>query len=112
MIACRAVRRLERLTLRRGGLYLPRQVCDRYFDGLETVVLLRQGDDLSILPVRHAAAGGYILKRRNLAGDRVVYAADFFRAAGLSDDVDCELETAWSSERGALIVKSAFLLVK
>ena len=32
-----------------------------------------------ILPVRHAAAGGYVLKLRNSAGDRVVHAPDFFR---------------------------------
>lgn len=100
------------IALRAGGLYLPRDVCDRYFAGLETVVLLRDGDDLKILPVRHAAAGGYILKRRNLAGDRVVYAADFFRAQGVPDDSDLELDIVWSSENGALIAKSPFVVVK
>ena len=44
-------------------------------------------DDLLILPVRHAAAGGYLLKLRNGAGDRVVNAPDFFREHGLDDEV-------------------------
>ena len=50
--------------LKRGSLYFSREVYDRYFPRLETIILLRRSDDLVILPVRHAAAGGCILALR------------------------------------------------
>ena len=70
------------MTVKRGSLYLAREVYDRYFAGLEAVILLRRDDDLLILPVRHAASGGYLLKLRNGAGDRVVERAGFLSRAG------------------------------
>lgn len=94
--------------VRRGGLYLSSTVCDRYFAGLESVILLRREHDLVVLPVRHAAAGGYLLKRRNGAGDRVVFAPDFFREHGYCDDVDCELHVGWDAGQAALVAKGAF----
>ena len=56
----------------------------RHFAGLEGVILLRRDNDILILPVRNNAAGGYLLKLRNSAGDRVVNAADFFRAQAIT----------------------------
>jgi hypothetical protein len=91
------------VTLRRGALYLARDTYDRYFSGLETVILLRSDRDLCILPVRHAAAGGYLLKVRNRAGDRVVHAPDFFRECGIDDNASLEITVEWSGERGALV---------
>ncbi len=98
------------VTLKRGGLYLGRDLHDRYFPGLETIILLRRGDDLLILPVLHAAAGGYLLKRRNGIGDRVVTAPDFFRANGIEDTVERDLPVAWSAESAGLRVIGAFHL--
>ncbi|MBI3699701.1 MAG: hypothetical protein HY242_04560 [Afipia sp.] len=98
------------VTLKSGALYMTCDVYDRYFAGLETVILLRRDNDLCILPVRHAAAGGYLLKLRNKAGDRVVHAPDFFREYGIEDAVALELSVAWSSDRGGLIAASAFRL--
>ncbi len=43
-----------------------------------------------VLPVRYAASGGYVLKIRNAAGDRVVDAGDFFRDHGLDDGAEWE----------------------
>jgi len=97
-------------TVKRGSLYLAREICDRYFAGLEAVILLRRDDDLLILPVRHAASGGYLLKLRNGAGDRVVSAPDFFREQGVEDDDELELSVAWSSEKAALCSDGAFCL--
>ena len=76
------------VSLKRGALYVSCEVYDRYFAGLEAVILLRRDRDLCILPVRHAAAGGYLLKLRNKAGDRVVHAPDFFRECGIDESVD------------------------
>lgn len=94
--------------VRRGGLYLSSATCDRYFTGLESVILLRRNDDLVIMPVRHAASGGYLLKRRNTAGDRVVFAPDFFREHGLGDETACEFFAHWDSEQAALVAKDMF----
>ncbi|MFD2055016.1 MULTISPECIES: hypothetical protein [Mesorhizobium] len=96
------------IELRRGGLYLSCEVYERFFAGLETVVLLRRKSDLVVLPVRHPAAGGYLLKRRNGVGDRVVFAPDFFREHGISDDADCKLEADWDAEQVALIASECF----
>jgi len=93
--------------LRCGSLYLSRELYDRYFAGLEAVVLLRRGRDLCILPVKHAAAGGYLLKLRNRAGDRVVHAPDFFREHGI-DEVTRELSVHWSTDQVALVAIEAF----
>jgi hypothetical protein len=92
------------ICIRGGGLYMSAVVCDRYFAGVEAVVLLRPDDDVVVLPVRHAAAGGYLLKRRNAAGDRVVFAPEFFLSHGLGDDVNGEFAAHWDDNRAALVV--------
>jgi hypothetical protein len=96
--------------LRRGSLYLARELYQRHFAGLDGVVLLRRDDDLLVLPVRHSAAGGYLLKIRNSAGDRVVHAADFFRAHGVADADHLTLPAAWEPDRAALVAAGAFAL--
>ena len=96
------------VNLKDGNLYLSRHLYDRYFAGLEAVILLRREDDLLILPVRHAAAGGYILKHRNGAGDRVVSAPDFFRHHGLEPEAGCDLPVSWSDEKAGLLSLAAF----
>ena len=101
---------MSAVMLKHGALYLTREIYDRYFAGLETVILLRRDHDLCILPVRHAAAGGYLLKLRNKAGDRVVHAPDFFREHGVDESMAVELSVVWSTERGALVAVDAFEL--
>lgn len=98
------------VTLRRGALYLSCEIYGRYFAGLEAVILLRRDRDLCILPVRHAAAGGYLLKLRNKLGDRVVHAPDFFREHGVDEDIALQLSVVWSTEHGALVAADAFEL--
>ncbi len=96
------------LTVKEGALYISSDVYSQFFAGLESVILLRREDDLYVLPVRHAGAGGYLLKIRNSVGDRVVNAPDFFREQGLSDLSSCELSAAWSDRHGALVAVNAF----
>jgi hypothetical protein len=97
------------VTVKRGSLYLDRALYDRYFPGLEAVVLLRRDNGLLILPVRHAASGGYLLKLRNGAGDRVVSAPDFFREHGVEDGVEREIPVVWNTEQAGLWSPDAFL---
>lgn len=87
----------------RGGLYMAAAVCERYFADADAVALVRRGGDLAVLPVRHAAGGGYLLKRRNKGGDRVVTAPEFFRSCGFVDDVGVALEAHWDDRTTALI---------
>ncbi|MHB0772875.1 hypothetical protein ACYCVF_32045 [Bradyrhizobium sp. 1.29L] len=94
--------------LERGALYLGPETYDRYFARLDTVILLRRDNELCILPVRHAAAGGYLLKLRNRHGDRVVQAPDFFRAHGIAENIVRQLPASWSTAQGALIAADAF----
>lgn len=96
------------ICVRRGSLHLTRQIYERFFNALDNVVLLRDGHDLIVLPVRHQAAGGYVVKVRTGDGDRAVAAADFFRENGVEDEAQLTLVGAWSEERAALILRGAF----
>ena len=96
------------VTVARGNLYLSRTVCESYFEGLDGIVLQRRADDLLVLPVRHAASGGYVLKYRNARGDRVVSAADFFRIHGLDDERELQAPARWDRSAAALLVPGVF----
>lgn len=98
------------LTIKDGALYIPSGVYSKFFAGLQTVILLRREDDLYVLPVRHVAAGGYLLKVRNSAGDRIVDAPDFFREQAIRDGSSRELSALWSDRHGALVAANAFRL--
>ena len=100
---------IHSVSVARGALYLSHATYDRYFAGLEAVILLRRDNDLCIMPVRHAAAGGYLLKLRNSRGDRVVHAPDFLRENGVDENSALQLCVSWSTERGALIAVDAFV---
>jgi hypothetical protein len=96
------------IVLKRGALYISRDVCERYLAGLNTVILLRRESDLLILPVRNAASGGYLLKIRNAAGDRMVDGVDFFRSNNAYSADERLLTIAWSTELAALRSADAF----
>jgi hypothetical protein len=96
------------LVIRRGALHFTRETYERFFSSLDTVVLLRGGDDLIVLPVLNRAAGGYVIKVRTGAGDRAVAAADFFRDNGIEDSVEMTLPAAWDDDRAALVARQAF----
>jgi hypothetical protein len=98
------------LSVKRGSLHVSRAVYDQYFAGVEAVILLARDDDLLVLPVRHAAGGGYLLKLRNSAGDRVVQAGDFFHAHGIGDDAELILPVAWDQAIAGLCAKSALAM--
>lgn len=54
-----------------GYLQLPAELAERHFPG-DGLVALPRPPELWLLPTRGAAAGGLLLKRRNLRGDRSV----------------------------------------
>ena len=97
-----------KLTVRRGSLYIPQAIYNRYFQDLSAVILLRSDNDLLIMPVMHAAAGGYLLKLKNSRGDRVVNAMDFFRAQDLDDFFEAEFFARWSTDKAGLVAEGFF----
>lgn len=96
------------VTLRRGALHISKDVYERYFSGLLTVILLRRNNDLLILPVRHVASGGYLLKIRNSDLDRTVDAVDFFRENGCDSPNERKIAVAWSRDAAALVGADTF----
>jgi hypothetical protein len=96
------------LSVRRGALHFTRETYERFFNSLDNVVLLRDGADLIVLPVRNRAAGGYVIKMRTGAGDRAVMAADFFRDNGIDDSVEMTLPATWNDDRAALVASHVF----
>lgn len=96
------------IKIRDSRIYLDADIYERYFRGVESVILLRRDNNLLILPVRHAAAGGYLLKIRNSAGDRVVNATDFLEYHGLKSETEISSPVFWSRENAALIADDIF----
>ncbi len=94
--------------IRRGRVYLARSVCDAHFAGCSGVILLRKDTDVLVLPVQHAASGGYVLKIRNSAGDRVVDAGDFLRDHGFDDGANWESTYSWCEMSGGLRLYEVF----
>lgn len=97
------------LSVRRGSLLFSGAVYERYFATLENVVMLRDGSDLLVMPVRQRAAGGYVIKLRSSAGDRAVQAADFFRDNGIDDGHELQLVAHWMEDRAALVIADVFI---
>lgn len=93
------------VSVRRGSIYIPRAAADRYFRDVASVIVLIREGRLEILPVRHAAAGGCLLKIRNAAGDRVAVAMDVFAENGLSDWSADGLPAQWSDDHATLFVE-------
>lgn len=105
----------DTVAVRDGSIHLPAAVVAAHLAGVEAVVALIRDEVLEILPVRHVAAGGCLLKLRNAAGDRVAAAPDLLRAFGLGDWRAEGLAARWCEERGALCVElpgSAKILVR
>ncbi|MBL4853587.1 MAG: hypothetical protein JKY25_05030 [Robiginitomaculum sp.] len=94
--------------LKRGSLYLSCAIYEKYFAGLDAVILLNREGHLYIMPVRNTSGGGYLLKLRNSAGDRVIIAPDFFREQGLDDFQSREIDVLWDKDMAALKAEALF----
>ena len=91
----------------RGSVRLPAALVDTYFPGVDAVAVLIDDAMLRILPIRHVAAGGCLLKRCNLAGDCVAAAFDAFESRGLGGWERAGLPVRWSSRDAALVADLA-----
>ncbi len=87
----------------RGSIYLTREICDVYLPAIECVALIARDEMLLIMPLIQESAGGLILKVRNLRGDRVIQAQEFFRDKEFAEDFqEQNIAVCWSSEWSAL----------
>lgn len=97
------------ISIARGNLYLAREVCDVYFKGIESIALLPDEAGLLIVPLIQDAAGGSLLKVKNLRGDRVIHAQEFWRQHGYSEEFEERVyPVQWLSKRAALLVQGVF----
>jgi hypothetical protein len=100
----------ERLAFRlhRDHLYIDAAAYNSHMRGLTTVALLRDGDDLHVIPLIGAEAGGYLIKQINARGDRAIHAADFFRLNGVDDACEILREGEWSAATGSFVLSRLF----
>jgi hypothetical protein len=93
------------ISVARGNLYLPREICDTYLPGVASVALLLRDGQVMIVPLSQQSAGGLLLKQRNARGDRVIHAQEFFRSKDLPEDFESRtMPVYWSRESAALVV--------
>lgn len=82
-----------------GYLVLRAEVARAFFPG-DTVLALKRDRELWLLPTRGAAAGGLVLKQRNLDGDRAVLVREVLEDA----PVIGARPAMWDARQGALRV--------
>lgn len=57
------------------------------------------------IPLIQQSAGGLLLKVKNLGGDRVIHAQEFWRQHGCSEEFsERDYSVHWSGERAALLL--------
>ncbi len=87
-----------------GYLRLSAEIAARYFPE-DVLVPLAKGKELWLLPIRGAAAGGLLLKQRNLHGDRSVVIWEALADIQSVEDRPVGIRTAiWDDNNGALRV--------
>jgi hypothetical protein len=82
-----------------GYLVLGAELARAYFPG-DTILALRRDRELWLLPTRGAAAGGLVLKQRNLDGDRSVLVREVLEDAPVTGS----RAAFWDDANGALRV--------
>jgi hypothetical protein len=94
--------------IKNGAVYLSAVIAEKYFANIQTAILVRKDESLLVLPVHHVAAGGYLLKRRNAAGDRVIHGADFLRDQGFDGGKTLQRHTYWDPVVAGLFIADVF----
>ena len=90
------------IALRRGSIYLSAETYQKYFAGLDAVVLLERDTHLYIMPVRNTSGGGYLLKLKDSEGSRIINAMDFFRDRGKDSFDKVTVDVFWDQDMSAL----------
>lgn len=90
----------------RGNIYLSSELVETYFKNIASVALIDDTGGILIFPLIQDSAGGQLLKVRNLRGDRVVHAQEFFRTKGYAEnEEEVECTVRWVTEKAALLIE-------
>lgn len=92
----------------RDHLYIDASSYDRHLAPIGSVALLRENDDLLILPVLGRDAGGFYVKQVNARGDRAVHAADFLRLNGIDETNELNVAAAWNGRIAGYSIRDFF----
>ncbi len=90
-----------KLLLKDGYLFIPAPVYRDAMADLRAVAVLWRSACLHLIPLHPGSVGGFLLKRRNLAGDRVVDLRLFLREHELQENYEGVLSFLWMPEQGA-----------
>lgn len=98
---------LLQVTVARGNLYLSRETCESFLPGIQSIALLDREDRVLIVPLTPESGGGLLLKIRNVRGDRVIHAQEFFREKGYLEDFQERIFALdWSDVSAALVLQN------
>ena len=99
------------VTIRRGNIYLSRELCDAHLAGAGSIALVVRDGRTLIVPLIQQSAGGMLLKIRNARGDRVLHAQEFLREQGVPEDfTERRFAVGWISELSALAITGLSIL--
>lgn len=91
------------VTIARGSIHLPRELCDAFFPATDLAAMLMRDRRVFIVPLIAQSSGGLLLKTRNARGDKVLHVQEFLRQHGYADDAEpyrCAVE--WQPEFAAV----------
>jgi hypothetical protein len=95
----------SKITIARGNIYISLEVYEKYLRNIEAVALLPHEKGILLFPLIQSSAGGLLLKIKNLKGDRVIHAQEFFRSNNYPEMFDETLcDVVWESEKHALLI--------
>ncbi len=90
----------------RGNIYIPLATYDAYLKNIEAVALLPHDEGILLFPLIQDSAGGLLLTTRNLNGDRLVHAQEFFRNNGYAEKfIEKPSFVSWLTDRAALLIR-------
>jgi hypothetical protein len=93
------------VSIARGNIYVSREVCETYFNGIESVALMPHEEGVLLIPLIQQSAGGLLLKIKNLRGDRVIQAQEFWRQHNYAEEfAERTYPVRWNCERAALLL--------
>lgn len=93
--------RVVNLLLKDGYLFVPAPAYRDAMSGLLAVAVLWRSPCLHLIPLHTGTIGGFLLKQRNLAGDRVIDLRLFLRDHALAENFEGVLSFMWIPEQGA-----------
>ena len=93
----------------RNHVYIDATSFDTHLARVANVALLRDGNNLLILPIVGAEAGGFFVKQVNARGDRAIHAADFFWLHGIDETSERHVAATWIEGLAGFTVRDFFV---